>query len=212
MKEITFKHIQNALVAVTDKLNENRQYFNDLDSPIGDSDHGDSVCSAFKMVKDVAVQYPLDKSDIGDLLKSAGKAIVFAGGAAMGPLYGTAFMEAGKAVAGKSTLTYDEFVAMWGAFVEGIARRGGVKLGEKTMFDTIRPAVSAMEAAHAEGKTLEEACDAAVKAAECGMNSTKDMLSLRGRSSRMGDRSLGHMDPGSASMYVVISTFLKTVL
>ena len=209
--EITFARIREAVLAVADELDRRRQYFNDLDSPIGDSDHGDSVCAAFKMAKDAAIKSSGSEQDVGALLKAIGRAIIFSGGAAMGPLYGTAFTEAGKAVAGKSSLSYEDLVRMWSAFVEGIARRGGVKLGEKTMFDTIRPAVDALEGAFAGGKTLSDAAELTIRAAEAGMNSTKDMLSQRGRSSRLGDRSRGHIDPGSASMYSVISAFFKAI-
>lgn len=99
---------------------------------------------------------------------------------------------------------------MWVAFVGGIGKRGE-KVGEKTMYDAIRPAIDALEAAYAEGKSLKEACVLVDIAAKAGMNATKDMLALRGRSSRLGERSLGHIDPGAASMYTVISTFFKFV-
>lgn len=130
--------------------------------------------------------------------------------AAMGPLYGSAFSEAGKIVSGKSGIGYDDFVKMWVAFAGGIGKRGE-KVGEKTMYDTIRPAIDALEAAYAESKSLKEACVLVDIAAKAGMNATKDMLALRGRSSRLGERSLGHIDPGAASMYTVISTFFKSV-
>lgn len=211
-KEIGFARVRDAIIAVAEELERHRQYFNDLDSPIGDSDHGDSVCEAFKMAKDVAVKGSGPEDDVGALLKAVGRAITFSGGAAMGPLYGTAFTEAGKAVAGKSGISYEDLIKMWSAFVEGIAHRGGAKLGEKTMYDTIRPAIDALQDAFAGGKTMAEACGLTIKAAEAGMNSTKDMLSQRGRSSRLGDRSRGHLDPGSASMYSVISAFFKAIL
>lgn len=210
--QISFEKIRTALIAVSEELEKNKQHYNDLDSPIGDSDHGDSVCAAFKKVAEVATVYNDSKKDIGDLLKAVGHAIIFSGGAAMGPLYGTAFTEAGKIVTGKNEITFEDFVKMWVAFVAGIEKRGSVKVGEKTMFDTIQPGIEALELGFSNGKTMEEACSLALEAAENGMNSTKDMLSLRGRSSRLGERSLGHIDPGSASMYTVISTFFKTVV
>jgi dihydroxyacetone kinase-like protein len=209
---IPFVRVREALVAVADELAKNRQYYNDLDSPIGDSDHGDSVCAAFKMVKEVAAGSPAGHEDIGELLKAVGSAITFSGGAAMGPLYGTAFTDAGKAAAGMTTLSYGDLVKVWGAFTEGIARRGGVKRGEKTMYDTIRPAIDTLESAFASGTPMSEACRLVVAAAEAGMNSTREMLSLRGRSSRLGERSLGHIDPGSASMHTVLSVFFKVIV
>jgi phosphoenolpyruvate---glycerone phosphotransferase subunit DhaL len=208
---IPFGRIRDALMRAADEVSKNRQYYNDLDSPIGDSDHGDSVCEAFKLVKDVAARSPDGKEDIGELFQVIGKAITFSGGAAMGPLYGTAFMEAGKAVATLTSLSFKDLVKLWSAFAEGIARRGGVKRGEKTMYDTVRPAVDALESAFAAGTTLADACRLVVTAAEAGMSSTRDMLSLRGRSSRLGERSLGHIDPGSASMFTVLSAFFNVI-
>jgi dihydroxyacetone kinase-like protein len=120
-------------------------------------------------------------------------------------------MDAGKSVAGLTSLSYGDLVKMWGAFAEGIARRGGVKRGEKTMYDTIRPAIDALEKAFAGGTPMKDACRLVIAAAESGMNSTKDMLSLRGRSSRLGERSLGHIDPGSASMFSVLSVFFNAM-
>jgi phosphoenolpyruvate---glycerone phosphotransferase subunit DhaL len=209
---IPFVRVRDALVAVADELARNRQHYNDLDSPIGDSDHGDSVCEAFKMVREAAVGSPEGHEDIGELLKAAGRAITFSGGAAMGPLYGTAFTDAGKAAAGLTSLSYADLVKVWGAFAEGIARRGGVKRGEKTMYDTIRPAIDALESAFAGGMPMREACRLVVTTAEAGMNSTREMLSLRGRSSRLGERSLGHIDPGSASMFTVLSVFFRVIV
>lgn len=208
---IIFNQVKDAIIAVIDELEKNRQYFNDLDAPIGDSDHGDSVCSSFKKVREAVLEYEDGgKKDTGALLKTAGQALIFSGGAAMGPLYGSAFSEAGKIVSGKSEIGYDDFVKMWVAFAGGIGKRGE-KVGEKTMYDTIRPAIDALEAAYAESKSLKEACVLVDIAAKAGMNATKDMLALRGRSSRLGERSLGHIDPGAASMYTLISTFFKSV-
>jgi dihydroxyacetone kinase-like protein len=210
-KTIPFERVRDALVAVADAVAEKRQDYNDQDSPIGDSDHGDSVCEAFNLVRKAAVEDPPGRNDIGELLKAAGKAVTFSGGAAMGPLYGTAFLDAGKAVVGLTQLSYDDLVRLWTAFAEGIARRGSVKIGEKTMYDTIRPAVDALQAAHAAGTPMPEACALVITAAEKGMYSTKDMLSLRGRSSRLGERSRGHIDPGAASMFTVLSVFFSTI-
>ena len=210
-EKITFKQIKNAMMAIVDELNDKRQYFNDLDSPIGDSDHGDSVCSAFTKVKEVILNYDKDEKDIGDLLMNIGKAIIFSGGAAMGPLYGSAFAEAGKVLSGKNEIDYDDLVNMWISFMSGIGKRGE-KIGEKTMYDTIYPAVEALKKAHSEDVPLNQAIELVVKAAENGMNSTKDMIAARGRSSRLGERTIGHIDPGSASMNAIIYTFFQNIL
>ena len=101
---------------------------------------------------------------------------------------------------------------MWQAFASGIEERGGVKRGEKTMFDTIKPAVEALESAHAAGKAFSDCAEAMLTAAEEGMQSTKEMRSLRGRSSRLGERSIGHVDPGAASMNIFLHSFIGSIL
>ena len=211
---ITFNQVKDAIINIADKLERNRQYYNDLDSPIGDSDHGDSICSTFRIIKKTLISYDkgTDNKDIGVLLKNMGRELLFTGGAAMGPLYGSAFMEAGKILLGKSEMHYGDLVKMWVAFADAISKRGGVKIGEKTMYDTIKPATNAIEEAYSVGKSLKESCKLTIDAAEKGMNSTKDMISIRGRSSRMGKRTIGHIDPGSASMYTIISTFFESIV
>jgi len=209
---ISFNTIKKSFTAILNRLEENRQFLNDLDSPIGDSDHGESVTAAFKKVKEAVDAYPADQNDIGSLLQSIGKAIIFSGGAAMGPLYGTAFMDAGTAICGKSVLTREDLVALMQAFAHGIERRGKVKIGEKTMYDTIYPTAEALKKAFDEGKSLSEMVNAGIAAAKQGMESTKDMISLRGRSSRLGERSIGHIDPGAASSYFIIEALLKSLV
>jgi dihydroxyacetone kinase-like protein len=209
---VSYETIKGAFAKVLANLEKNRQYLNDLDSPIGDSDHGESVTGAFRKVKEAVDAFPSSQHDIGALLQAIGKAIIFSGGAAMGPLYGTAFLDAGKVVAGKSELTREDLVALWEAFAAGMQRRGQVKLGEKTMYDTIYPSVEALKKAQSEGKSLAEMVKEAIDAAKAGMESTKDMLSLRGRSSRLGERSIGHIDPGSASSYFIIEAFFGSMI
>ncbi|MDR1902025.1 MAG: dihydroxyacetone kinase subunit L [Treponema sp.] len=211
MENITLSLIKTALLNVIEELGKKREYFNDLDSPIGDSDHGDSVVSTFSLVEKAINDYDTAGGDIGGLFTCVGKAIIMGGGASMGPLYGTAFMDAGKSAAGKKELDYGDFTAMWEAFVEGIRRRGNVKPGEKTMYDTIFPAVTVLSAEQKKGLPFEDVLPLVVKAAVDGMNSTKDMLATRGRASRLGERSIGHIDPGAASMCCLVEVFFGTL-
>jgi dihydroxyacetone kinase-like protein len=211
MESVTFSAVKTAILKVIGELEKKREYFNDLDAPIGDSDHGDSIVSTFSLVEKAVEGYDPARNDIGGLLTCVGKAIIMGGGASMGPLYGTAFMDAGKSAAGKKELDYDGFAALWEAFVEGIRRRGNVKPGEKTMFDTIVPAINTLVEQHKKGTPLKDAVPLVVKAAEAGMVSTKDMLATRGRSSRLGDRSIGHIDPGAASMCCLVENFFASI-
>ena len=209
---VPFEKVKKAFARILEELEKNRQYLNDLDAPIGDSDHGESVTNAFRKVKEAVDQHPEGDRDIGKLLQEVGKSIIFSGGAAMGPLYGTAFMDAGKVVSGKTELTPQDVVAMWEAFGGGIARRGQAKVGEKTMYDTIYPMVESLKKSLTAGESFEAMLRKAIEEARRGMESTRDMLSLRGRSSRLGERSIGHIDPGAASSFIVVKTFLETLL
>jgi dihydroxyacetone kinase-like protein len=121
-------------------------------------------------------------------------------------------MDAGKSAGDKTELNSQEFVAMWEAFMEGIRRLGNVKPGEKNMYDTIYPAVQALISGTGDHTTLKDAIPAVIKAAEDGMNQTKGMLATRGRSSRLGERSIGHIDPGAASMYCLIENFFGSIV
>ena len=210
MESITTERVLKALDAGVHELLANRQYFNDLDSPIGDSDHGDSIFATFSIVEKTIGGFPAD-GDIGKLFGEVGKAIIFSGGAAMGPLYGTAFMDAGKVAEGKYQLDLNDFLTLWKAFRGGIERRGKVKVGEKTMFDTISPMVDALQEAVDAKLSFTQAINAAIDAARKGMESTKEMESHRGRSSRLGQRSIGHLDPGSASMFLLLKKFMEEV-
>ena len=211
MECIWLEMVKTAILEVIKELEKQKEYYNDLDSPIGDSDHGDSIVATFSLVQKAVEDFDFGTGDIGSLFNCIGKTIIMGGGASMGPLYGTAFMDAGKVAVGKKEVDYSEFVSMWKGFVEGIQRRGNVKPGEKTMFDTIEPAIRVLFDQKEKGVLLKDAIPVVIKAAEDGMNSTKDMLATRGRSSRLGERSLGHIDPGAASMNCLISNFFKVV-
>src|SRR5690606_3935537 len=138
-----------------------------------------------------------DTADPTTILNTAAKSFLNAVGASSGPLYATAFMRAGTAAKGKATLSDAEFVAAFQAMAQGIRDRGKAEPGEKTMIDAWAPAAAAAGKAAAEGKTAVEAIDAAAKAATDGAEATKDMIAAKGRAARLGDRSIGHIDPGA---------------
>jgi dihydroxyacetone kinase-like protein len=211
MEHISKDAILESLKLGVSELLANRQYFNDLDTPIGDSDHGDSIYATFSVVAKTIDEFNFE-DDLGKLFDSVGKAIIFSGGAAMGPLYGTAFMDSSKAIEGKHQLNKEDFLNLWSAFKGGIERRGKVKVGEKTMFDTISPFVDAIKESVDSNDDFEVLVQKSVEAAKEGMEGTKDMESHRGRSSRLGKRSIGHLDPGSASMFLLLKTFMENII
>jgi dihydroxyacetone kinase-like protein len=190
-------------------IEENRQYLTDLDSPIGDADHGINMDRGFKKV---ASKLPgMEDKDIGTILKTAGMALVTSVGGAGGPLYGTFLMDAGKAVAGKDELSDDDLVALLDAGLKGVIRIGKTNLEDKTMVDALHPALEALKKAVADGKDTVEALQLMTDAAHEGMKATIPMLARKGRASYVGERSIGHQDPGATSSYLLLKTLTETV-
>jgi len=144
-----------------------------------------------------------------DILKAVGMALISKVGGAAGPLYGTAFLNASKIVAGKTELDLNDFKDMLEAALEGVKSRGKAVVGEKTMVDAIEPALEALKKAVAEGASTREAMDLAVKAAEEGVAYTKTIIAKKGRASYLGERSIGHEDPGAMSSYVILKTIAE---
>ena len=203
---ISTSQVRGALRASVKALSEKRKELDRLDSPIGDGDHGRTISNAFQKIEPMI---QASETDIGQLLKQIGRMLALSVGAAMGPLYGTGIMEAGKAVIGKQELSLADLAAMAKAFEGGVARRGKSGVGEKTMLDTIHPFSGALEAAASEHLPLMDALVQAREAAHKGMEATRDMISQRGRSSRLGERSRGHIDPGAASCYYIIEACIQ---
>ena len=174
-----------------------------LDGVIGDADHGIAMALGFGAVRDALAALDLAATEPTALLNTAAKSFLNAVGASSGPLYATAFMRAAAAVKGKAALDDADVIALFQAMAQGIQDRGKAEIGEKTMIDAWLPAAEAAAAAHAAGKSLAESLDAALAAAERGAEATKDMIAAKGRASRLGERSLGHIDPGAASAVTV---------
>jgi dihydroxyacetone kinase-like protein len=178
-------------------LGENKDYLTRLDSPIGDADHGANMDRGFAAVM-VKLPTVADK-DAGTILKTAGMTLVSTVGGAGGPLYGTLFLRAGMALDGKMELTPQELLAAFEAGLAGVQQRGKATTGEKTMVDALTPGCQAMRLALDNGSDLRTALLAAADAAEQGMRDTIPMLATKGRASYLGERSIGHQDPGATS-------------
>ena len=161
-----------------------------------DADHGINMARGFTEVLGVL---PKDSDNIGELLKKTGMTLLSKVGGASGPLYGTAYMQAGKVCAGKTSLTPEDGKAIFDAVIAGIQKRGKAVKGEKTMLDAIIPASEAYAAAIDGGASLPDALDAMCKAAEEGVEFTKTIIATKGRASYLGERSIGHQDPGATS-------------
>jgi dihydroxyacetone kinase-like protein len=190
------------LQRAADMLAENKEYLTELDSAIGDADHGINMNRGFQTIlkKLPSVQ---DK-DAGTILKTAGMALVSSVGGAGGPLYGTALMQAGMAVAGKYELIGEDILAALEAALNGVMMRGKSKPGEKTMIDAIDPAIKVLREELGNGANTADALEKAAAAAEQGMKDTIPWIAMKGRASYLGERSRGHQDPGATSSYLLI--------
>lgn len=190
------------LERIADVLHENSAYLTQLDSPIGDADHGVNMDRGFKAVRD---KFPsMATMDISNQLKTVGMTLVSTVGGASGPLYGTAFLRAGAIAAGKGNLSEADLVGMLEAFLGGIVARGKAQPGEKTIVDALTPAVAAAKQALQEGVPAKELATRASKAAEEGAQATIPLLATKGRASYLGERSIGHQDPGATSSWLIL--------
>lgn len=197
------------LKGIADGIEKNIDCLTTLDQAIGDGDHGINLGNGFMTVKQKLDE--LGGNDVGSILKSVGQILISNVGGAVGPLYGMAFMRAGAAVVGKNEINLNDVANMFEAAEKGIMDIGKASLGEKTMLDAIHPAVLAMRKAVDEKRSLIEALDSSVQAAEEGVKSTINMVSKRGRSSYLGERSRGHQDVGATSSYIILKSVLDTL-
>lgn len=205
---------KNDVLKIVDKIveviKENKEYLTELDAAIGDADHGINLDRGFDAVKQKLATLP-ETTDIGTILRTIGMTLVSTVGGASGPLYGTAFMRAGQVVQGKNELSEEDIVKIFEAALDGIKQRGKAEAGDKTMIDSIEPAYKALKESLENNIALPEALNRAANAAKEGMEYTKNISARKGRASYLGERSIGHLDPGATSAYLMIKSFSDVV-
>ncbi|WP_322512637.1 dihydroxyacetone kinase subunit DhaL [Chloroflexus sp.] len=199
---ITVEHVTHFLTAAAELIHAHRDELTALDAAIGDADHGANLDRGFAAV--LARLPTVADKDIGTVLKTTGMTIVSTVGGASGPLYGTAFVRAGMALADRHEMSAEDVVLALEAALDGIVARGKAQPGEKTMVDALMPAVEALRTALADGRSLAQSLQAAVMAAEAGARATIPMLAMKGRASYLGERSIGHQDPGATSTAYIL--------
>lgn len=207
---VSKEQILQWLQAVALVLEQNKDYLTQLDAAIGDADHGINMNRGFQ--KAIAQLPSVADQDIGSILKAVSMTLISTVGGASGPLYGTLFLRASTMVTGKQELSDEDMVIFLQATVDGVLQRGKAHVGDKTMLDSLAPAVDAFKDAIAEGASTPEALEKAVAAAEAGMKSTIPLVAKKGRASYLGERSSGHQDPGATSTYLILKALLDTVI
>ena len=193
--------IYKCISLIAERITENKDFLTELDREIGDSDHGINMSRGFSAVME---KLSPEDSDIGATLKKLGMTLLSKVGGASGPLYGTAYMEAGKITAGKTELTPSDMKSVLEAAIAGIQKRGKAVKGEKTMLDALIPASETFSAKIAEGADMVTALDSACDSAREGVEYTKTIIATKGRASYLGERSIGHQDPGATSALITL--------
>ena len=194
------------IAAITAAVTDNADYLTQLDSAIGDADHGVNLRRGFTAVSAALESY--EAATVGDVLVKTGSTLVSKVGGASGPLYGTAFRAMGKALPEASVDATAVGKALR-AGLEGVQKLGAAVPGEKTMVDAYEPAIAAFDAAVAGGGDLHAAADAARQVAEEGMHTTTPLQARKGRASYLGARSVGHQDPGATSTWLVFKALAE---
>lgn len=192
-----------------DLVTEQQSYLTDLDSAIGDADHGANMHRGMTAVMEKIGAAPATAAD--ELFKSVGMTLVTSVGGASGPLYGTFFLRMGMTAGPVTELDGAALSAALRAGLEGVVARGKAEAGDKTMYDAMAPAIDAWDASLAAGGDLAAASSAAFDAAEAGRDATQALVARKGRASYLGERSSGHLDPGATSTALLFQALADTL-
>lgn len=205
---VSYDDVVRLIKAFAAVVAENKEFLTQLDSAIGDADHGINMDRGMK-----AVLTKLDgqaPGDVGALFKTIGMTLVSTVGGAGGPLYGTLFLQLGTATAGKEWIEPTDWAAALDAAITGVQARGKAELQDKTMIDALVPARDAFATSLEEGASFPDALRRAAEAAEEGVKATIPLVARKGRASYLGERSAGHQDPGATSSWLLMRTVADT--
>lgn len=192
--------VKTLILQAADEIIANKDYLTDLDRSIGDADHGVNMAKGFGFTKEAL---EADFDDYKTLFNKVATTLLSKVGGASGPLYGSFFMKFAASLKDVDELTRDNLNQAFTAGVDGVKQRGKAEVGDKTMVDVLEPVAEALNA----GKSFDEV----VQIAEEYMEKTKDIKAKKGRASYVGERSIGHIDPGAASSYILVKTTLGAI-
>jgi dihydroxyacetone kinase-like protein len=202
MQTIRAQECVNALLYIADVIDTNKDYLTELDSAIGDGDLGVSMTLGFGAIRDELAEF--GGGNLQAILRQCGMAFSNHAPSTIGALYATGFLQAASSIGKKDEIAADDVRAMIEAAIAGIRKRGKVELGEKTMIDALVPAFEAFQEESEHISDLCELMDVCASAAEVGMKETEQMKSTRGRSRWLQERTIGHIDPGAATVAIVL--------
>ncbi len=209
MNKLRLSDFKDLFTRIRDTMVENKTNLFKLDSAIGDGDLGITMSTGFSRVNEMMLD--LEEEDLGKVFMKVGMTLADTAPSTLGTLLATGFMRAGKIVKGKTEANLSDFVLMASSFLEGIMERGKVTPNEKTIVDSLNPALQALKSSYNEGMELREALKKACEAAEGGVEATKEMLPKHGRSVWYGEKSVGKEDPGAVAGMLLIKAFYEFV-
>jgi dihydroxyacetone kinase-like protein len=202
MNVISQAQINDWLKGIAQEMSKDKDYLSQLDAAIGDGDHGVNMDRGFQKVLSKIESF--SGQDIGSVFKNTGMTLISSVGGASGPLYGKFFMQMGMALKGKMELNLEDLQQGISKGLDGVKGIGKASIGDKTMVDVWSPVVESLTESVAQKESLEIASTKMGEAAEAGLKSTIDMMARKGRASYLGERSIGHQDPGATSSCSIV--------
>ena len=209
MDKLTAVDVVKIIAEFSQVIIANRDYLNELDGKLGDADFGTSICAGCCAVEKIIPE--LGSTTAGFALGKTGTTLVKSMGGASGPLFGTIFMKAGKALGDTTEVGVQELACMFAASLAGVKTLGKSDVGDKTLIDALAPASIALEAAAANHLPLPAALANASAAAAQGVEDTKQLIANRGRAHYVGERGLGHQDAGATAIQMLFKVFADYV-
>ncbi|RJT40594.1 dihydroxyacetone kinase subunit L [Mesorhizobium waimense] len=210
MSDNAARRLSRMFYRISIAIEAGKDHLSDLDGAIGDADHGITMSLGFMAVNAELAKLNLDETQPSEVFTAAASAFLDAVGASTGPLYAAAFRRAAQALKQDECLSAADQAMIVEAMTTGIKERGKGQRGDKTMLDAWIPATEAAVNARARSAGCLEMWNSILEAAEAGANSTRSMVAARGRAARLGERSLGHMDPGAASAVIILRAMKDT--
>lgn len=209
-QEIRLASFRQWLLAYADRITAEEGYLTQLDAAIGDADHGINMQRGLQKIRE-RIDGNTPYEDVGTLLRTVAMTLISSVGGAAGPLYGAFFLRAAQSADGNAAVDLARLAAMFRSGLEGVQQRGKAQPNDKTMVDTLLPAVEALEVAVEAGESIASALAKAEVAAEQGMKHTATLQANKGRASYLGPRSIGHQDPGATSAFYLVATAAATL-
>ena len=209
-KNLTNKEFIKILYVICDDIEKNKDYFSELDRATGDGDHGVTMSIGWTAVRE-KLDTLSDDLTFDKICMQVASSFLSAVGASAGPLYATALMRGGAKLKDLQSANASQIADFFEAAANGIKERGKAELGDKTMLDVWMPSAETIKKASIDEENIIEILQQGALKANQAMESTKEMLSKKGRSSKLGERSKGHIDPGAASSAMIINTFFEAV-